>query len=516
MSDSIVCNKCGQLNPEGTTFCIHCGMPMFDLEDLNEEGLEKLLQDDHEVPHDDEHEVIAEEDFISGVCKNCGAVLDIAKDVEQVTCPLCGTAHEVVYQYGEAMLLPLKRTAEDEEPAPAKPAKPETLYELEPEPEPELEPFQPVRYQPETSPDILQIKLDEYQDINIIDHLRAEQSSLEVKQQIFDLEHKVRENKALIRQQGTTEGDIRNGVVGLLVCVLLGVLAESMLQQRLGYAYEHGLIAMLTSMLGVVWMVWCWFTSRFPTAQEGSRVVKENQRLEAQIRSFRDSIDFGPPQEIHPFREMLQSIQLPRGKTKKQPPWICTNCGSKNEGIKRTCTKCGAVHKQRKSIKAIILIGYFGLMGLCLLMLTFTWLFTSLFDFLPIQPAAQANPAQSEVAAPVSEGSLSVSNDDTTILTENKIETDCLLWSDVTLADVGKTMCVYGIVFDRYQGDGNHYNIRFSDDYVSFRMVIKVAPDALIPAFDQGECIYQTGVIHSYGDLTYMDVTAPVARCTLK
>ena len=502
MSDTTLCNKCGQINPAGTAFCIHCGMPLFDLEDLNEEGLEKLLQNDDET--------VAEEDFISGVCKKCGAVLDIAKDVQQVTCPLCGTAHDVVYQYGEAMLVPVRHhDMENDTP-------PSPIADIEPALEPEADIYQDFRIQ-EPSPEILPIQVEPYQDINIIEQIRSEQGTLAIRQQIFDLEQRVRENHALIQHQGTTEGDIRNGVVGLLVSLLLGILAEVLLQHRLGYTYEHGLVYMLSTLAGVVWMVWCWFTSRFPTAQEGSRLVKENQRLETQIRSFRSSIDLSPSQESHPFREMLCSIQIPKRKRKKQAPWTCTNCGSTNDGTKRTCSKCGTVHKQPMSLKGILLIAYFVLMGLCMVLLALTWFFASLFDFLPIQariPDTYAEQPVEGIQSP--EDTHSTSQAETAIITESGEKTDCLLWADVSPEDIGKTLCVFGQVYDRYQGDSNHYYIRFNDDYESFRMIIKVAPDALVPAFDEGECIYQTGKISSYGDLTYMDVSAPVARCKLK
>ena len=80
---------------------------------------------------------------------------------------------------------------------------------------------------------------------------------------------------------------------------------------------------------------------------------------------------------------------------------------------------------------------------------------------------------------------------------------DCVLWSDVKLEDAGKELCVYGIVHTAYIGEPGQYNMRFSEDKESFRLVMTEVDELKLPEI-LGECVYQTAEIKFYKDVPYM------------
>jgi len=68
---------------------------------------------------------------------------------------------------------------------------------------------------------------------------------------------------------------------------------------------------------------------------------------------------------------------------------------------------------------------------------------------------------------------------------------NCVLWSSITLNDVGKTKCVYGKVYN-ITSDNIAYYISFSDKRGAFYII---SYDIYFPDLRIGNCVYATGVI---------------------
>jgi len=81
-------------------------------------------------------------------------------------------------------------------------------------------------------------------------------------------------------------------------------------------------------------------------------------------------------------------------------------------------------------------------------------------------------------------------------------EYPCVSWDQVSDADKGKTLCVYGKVLNAYFGD-NIYYLRFSKDASTFRLIIM---DGYYFNDVQGNCAMATGEIKTYGRMPYMEV----------
>jgi DnaJ-domain-containing protein 1 len=86
---------------------------------------------------------------------------------------------------------------------------------------------------------------------------------------------------------------------------------------------------------------------------------------------------------------------------------------------------------------------------------------------------------------------------------------DCTLWSNVTAADKGKTMCVYGTAKDSYFGD-NIYYIMFSNSTTAFRFLVLNGY-----YFDgvKGNCVEAEGVVKTYGQMPYIEVGEHMYKC---
>jgi len=76
----------------------------------------------------------------------------------------------------------------------------------------------------------------------------------------------------------------------------------------------------------------------------------------------------------------------------------------------------------------------------------------------------------------------------------------CSKWNEISSFDVGKTMCVYGTVYDSYRG-GDIFYIRFSDKQNSFRFIVL---NNYYFKDINNKCIQATGLIEKEGDLLYM------------
>ena len=85
----------------------------------------------------------------------------------------------------------------------------------------------------------------------------------------------------------------------------------------------------------------------------------------------------------------------------------------------------------------------------------------------------------------------------------------CVLWSDVTLENAGQDLCVYGIVHTAYIGEPGQYNMRFTEDRESFRLVMTEVDELKLPEV-LGECVYKTAEIKFYKDVPYMTFNSTV------
>lgn len=85
----------------------------------------------------------------------------------------------------------------------------------------------------------------------------------------------------------------------------------------------------------------------------------------------------------------------------------------------------------------------------------------------------------------------------------------CSYWNTITLDDVGKTSCVYGVVYDSYWG-GDIFYIRFSDEPYSFRFIVLNNY-----YFDNinGRCIRATGEIKRFENLPYIELGEYINFC---
>jgi hypothetical protein len=89
------------------------------------------------------------------------------------------------------------------------------------------------------------------------------------------------------------------------------------------------------------------------------------------------------------------------------------------------------------------------------------------------------------------------------------ISPTCSKWNKISSFDVGKTMCVYGTVYDSYWG-GDIFFIRFSKTPNSFRFI--VLNNRYFEDIDN-KCIQATGLIEKTGDLLYMELGDRLDPC---
>ncbi len=85
----------------------------------------------------------------------------------------------------------------------------------------------------------------------------------------------------------------------------------------------------------------------------------------------------------------------------------------------------------------------------------------------------------------------------------------CILWSKVTASDKGKKLCVYGTVKKAYWGEDIFY-MTFGDDLYDFRMLVL---NGYYYKDIQGKCVSVEGVVKTYQDLPYIEVTNNLMTC---
>ena len=90
---------------------------------------------------------------------------------------------------------------------------------------------------------------------------------------------------------------------------------------------------------------------------------------------------------------------------------------------------------------------------------------------------------------------------------------NCLLWSQISAADRGKNLCVYGIVKDAYYGgdqENQIFYMRFSSDTNAFRFIVLEGY-----YFDKvkDNCVSATGEVKTYGQMPYIEVSEHLYQC---
>jgi len=86
---------------------------------------------------------------------------------------------------------------------------------------------------------------------------------------------------------------------------------------------------------------------------------------------------------------------------------------------------------------------------------------------------------------------------------------NCTHWSEITLNDVGKTICVYGTVYDSYWG-GDIFYIRFTTVKNSFKFIVL---NNYYFEDINGKCVQSTSEIKNFDKVPYMEVREKIYFC---
>ncbi len=192
-----------------------------------------------------------------------------------------------------------------------------------------------------------------------------------------------------------------------------------------------------------------------------------------------------------------------------QADWQCPTCGTMNAADQKKCKTCEKGKVKKKTtvrggvIVSVALISFFLVLFVVVSKIIITtrpevlngdW--DAIFNIPTAQPIII--PTSSPVVIEVNR------------VYPNPPVDGCVLWSDVSLADAGKDLCVYGLVRTTYEGAPDEFYIRFGDQADDFRMVMLDVeePPSLI-----GECVYQTGKVKVYQSLSYISFSGEILIC---
>jgi hypothetical protein len=226
------------------------------------------------------------------------------------------------------------------------------------------------------------------------------------------------------------------------------------------------------------------------------------------------------PERIKPVKggEPVRKTEPPlipvEEKQQQSDGWVCENCGVYN-GSKRTkCTSCNEPREEEKPKSQSVRTG--------LVVTVFLVCFAIIVIVVVGKLAAATNPGVlsgdfSAIFNPTRNSTDAVSSTDlpaTETIEVNRVYPNppvdgCKLWSDIMPDDAGKDVCVYGLVYTAYIGEPGQYNMRFSDDKESFRLVMTEVDELKLPEV-LGECVYQTAEIKFYKDVPYMTFNSTV------
>ncbi len=254
MPDQTFCTQCGQANPIEAKFCLRCGEPLFQHEEVRQGPPAFAVPP---VP------VGVVPDFIALRCSHCGGELKIAADVRQLTCLNCGTTQDVVMENGGPVLKPLLKQLEQIEGV----LEQENIHR------------QAARLVTETA----RFQTDS-SNIKAI----AEQERQKRMQEVLLLEQRIRENEEGIKQTGCSENDVRMGLFLLIGFVTIGGIGELVLnnQDVLPYGISPFTLVLM-SFMGFVSFIICLVNSGSAKSREGSRLRKEVEEMRRRVQQLK-------------------------------------------------------------------------------------------------------------------------------------------------------------------------------------------------------------------------------------
>jgi hypothetical protein len=452
MTETVFCTQCGQTNPANATFCTQCGQPIYAPDTDNQSQPVLPVISAQGMP-----------DFISLTCPSCGGALEVGQDVRQLTCLHCGTKHDVIREQGGPVLQPMleqieqiSRTLTDEEIMRQSAAK--------------------------------STQAVEQQSAEMAAQLQREAKQQAAFQEILILEQKIRENEAFIKEKDTSEKLVGYAFLGLFISVALGGVGELILRSQNSFPYDDDPVGIVIfSFIGVFIFFWMLLMSSFKSPREGSRRKKENEQLKKRIQGLRSK-----PSTV---------ASAPAVAVPSKSVWQCKKCGTLNDAAVNQCRTCATARKKKGGAGGVVLVIFLVIGFLCLAMLIIAGAISafstsgssnsSTQSMDSYQPAATKQDARNNVYPnPPLEG--------------------CVIWSDISAADAGSFLCVYGLVYDYYADDQQNNYVRFSDQSTAFRMILTSGQSVKLAVED---CVYQSGEVKAYGEMPYMELSEPLIRC---
>jgi hypothetical protein len=231
---------------------------------------------------------------------------------------------------------------------------------------------------------------------------------------------------------------------------------------------------------------------------------------------------------IPEFYIPLPSVELKPERIKPVPDesplpvtgWVCPNCGAENEASRKKCSDCKQPKTRKPKTKSVgsVRPGVFvSVFLICTFIITavvigkltavirpevFNEGLSAIFNItveapdIPITGYTPMTPTTIELNR----------------VYPNPPEDGCVLWSDINVEHTGQTLCVYGLVYSTFIGEPTQFNIIFSEEKDTFRMVMTGVLEEEQPKL-LGECVYQTAVIKFYKSLPYISFSQPVSIC---
>lgn len=186
---------------------------------------------------------------------------------------------------------------------------------------------------------------------------------------------------------------------------------------------------------------------------------------------------------------------------------VCENCGTYNGPNRKRCTSCNEPFEEEKPKQGGVRMGVIVTVFLvCFAVIVFVVVGKLIAVAQPGiftgEIGSLLDPTSDSPTAAVSETVPAATVYVNRVYPNPPID-GCVLWSDVVLEDAGKELCVYGIVHTAYIGEPGQYNMRFTEDRESFRLVMTEVDELKLPEV-LGECVYQTAEIKFYKDVPYM------------
>lgn len=186
--------------------------------------------------------------------------------------------------------------------------------------------------------------------------------------------------------------------------------------------------------------------------------------------------------------------------------WRCSGCGIINQGSLGSCAYCGRARGSGKKSDRVTIFTIAVLAILCVIIA---------FGIFGSSQAKQKSSASKPITYPTKANVAPIvtrtpSSPPAIFPTATDPTSYCIDWTNVTIKDKGKYLCVRGTVSDSYMGDKSRFYIRFSGGKDTFRMIM--LKGWYIP-LEIGECVYQAGEIKVYGKMPYMEIEDKIWMC---